>query len=119
MIIKYIFLFILICFMTGFANLFLKLGANKSSWVTINFLPSINSYLIFSIILFLLGLIIYSYSLKFIPLYLAQSLLSFQYVVVIFIGKYYFNEEISNLDLLGIILIILGITIISANLKLK
>jgi drug/metabolite transporter (DMT)-like permease len=93
------------------------------------FLKSASSGLSFDISLFLnhnlfLGglfyctsLLFYVYALKFNELSVLAPLLSFQYVLVLFISSYFFKESIAPLQIMGLAFILAGVFFIAKEAK--
>ncbi len=74
-----------------------------------------NPYYIIS--LFFLGLqaIIWPIALQKIPLFFAYLIMSLVYVVILFASLFIFKEKISLMNILGTILIIIGVLIVTLN----
>ena len=102
---------------TVIANLLLKIGADKPGIYSTWPLNIINFYVIGGALSFGLGLLFYTLILKKMPLNLAQSIFSIQFVIVILASSIFLNEEIPFIRWLGIAFVAVGLLIIGWSVK--
>lgn len=91
------------------ANIFIKLGADEESPRIFGIL-SLNVAI--GITIFAVSFLFYAWSLRYMPLYLAQSIATLQFIGVILAAAFLFDETIAFHQWFGISLIALGIFII-------
>lgn len=92
------------------ANLLLKAGAMEpASPLLLNFL-GLRSFL--GLICFGLGGLAYAWLLRYVPLGVAQAVLSSQYIITILGAWLLFHESIDLLQMIGFILIAVGILLV-------
>jgi drug/metabolite transporter (DMT)-like permease len=104
------FLFIISC--TVSANLLLKIGATSAGADRVTFL-FVPWQTIAGLFLFGLSGLLYAWVLQFVPLYVAQSFTSAQFVAVIFGSYFYLAEPIPAVRWFGIVLIFAGIMLVA------
>jgi drug/metabolite transporter (DMT)-like permease len=88
------------------AQFFIKKGANLAGNTLISY---VNLWIILGIIIYVLATILFVIGLKFGNLSTLYPILGLSYIWVILISYFIFKEFITTLDLLGIILIIIGV----------
>jgi multidrug transporter EmrE-like cation transporter len=98
---------------TVIGNLLLKIGAGKPGIFDIWPLNIINLYVIGGIISFATGLLFYTLVLKKLPLNIAQSIFSVQFVFVILAANFFLDEPIQLLRWVGIAIVAIGLFVIS------
>jgi len=102
---------------TVVGNLLLKIGAGKPGIYSVWSLNIINFYVIGGALSFGLGLLFYTLILKRIPLNLAQSIFSVQFVIVILASSIFLHEQIQLLRWVGIAFVTIGLLIIGWSVK--
>lgn len=103
--------------LNSFANIFLKIGANSGArlW-PIKFPETLadNKYLFFGLVLFALNVFFYSASLKSLPLSVAYPVMvGMSFFLVNGYSAFWLGEKVSGLQLLGYVLIVLGIIVVT------
>ena len=104
---------ILIISSTVAGNLFLKVGVMKPGLADTWPMTLINMYTIFGLVSFGVAFLGYATLLQRIPLNLAQTVFSFQFVAVIVSSAFILGEPVGNIRWLGIGIIFVGILIVS------
>ncbi|OAI44841.1 hypothetical protein AYO42_00570 [Rhizomicrobium sp. SCGC AG-212-E05] len=94
------------------ANLFMKLGSNQVAAVPggTNFL-TLPTFI--GIAIFGASVILYAWVLKYLPLYLAQSMAALQFMGVIMTAAFFFSEPIIMRQWLGFALIVIGLAVVA------
>ena len=110
---KIFFAYILIILLVVTGNLLLKLGANISNLSDRWLLALVNWKVIAGFSCFGFAGIIYLLVLTKLPLNMAQSFVSIQFVAVVFASFYFLGEPIGLMRWVGIALITCGIFLIS------
>jgi multidrug transporter EmrE-like cation transporter len=94
------------------ANLFMKLGSNQAAAI-----PGSGNFLtlptFIGIAIFGASVLLYAWVLKYLPLYLAQSMAALQFVGVIMTAALFFGEPIIMRQWLGFALIMLGLAVVA------
>lgn len=110
--IKYIWMMVFAVFISSVSQVILKKSAMCNYRNKLNEyinLKVLSAYLIFMFANFLM---IYSY--KYVQLSIGPVVESLGYVFILLLGRFFLNEKITYKNLLGIIIIILGIIIFSS-----
>ena len=102
---------------TVIGNLLIKTGAGKPGLHSFWPLNIINTYVIGGALSFGLGLLFYTMLLKKMPLNIAQSIFSVQFVIVILASSIFLNEQIQLLRWIGIFFVAIGLLIIGWSVK--
>ena len=102
---------------TVLGNLLLKTGADKPGLHEVWPLSIVNMYVIGGAVSFGLGLLFYTMILKKMPLNIAQSIFSIQFVVVIIASSVFLNEAIPLVRWLGFAFVAVGLFIIGWSVK--
>jgi drug/metabolite transporter (DMT)-like permease len=89
-------------------NLMLKAGAHRPGYLLLGFL---SPYSVLGIGFFGLGILLYAWALRHVPLHIAQVMLSTQYIGVIVGAAVLLGEHIPAMRWVGIMLIAVGILI--------
>ena len=89
-------------------NLMLKIGSEKEKAI---FLGILSWQSFFGIAFFGIGVLVYAWSLRYIPLHIAQLIASLQYAGVIIAASLLLGEHITTTRWLGIALVFIGIVI--------
>lgn len=98
-------------------NLLLKAGAERQGIYPLWPLSILNVHVIAGAACFGLGLLFYTMVLKKIPLNIAQSVFSIQFVVVIIASSILLGESIPNIRWIGFIFVGIGLFIIGWSVK--
>ena len=110
-----IFFLVSICiFLNTLAQFFLKI-ASKNFDFNIFFFFNIN--LILGSFFYAMSLVFFLYLLKQLELSIAVPLLSLQYIFITLISSYLFHETITLMQVVGLILIMFGVTAIVQEVK--
>lgn len=102
---------------TVLGNLLLKTGAGKPGIYSVWPLSIVNIYVIAGALSFGIGLLFYTMILKKMPLNIAQSIFSVQFVVVIMASSIFLNEVIPVMRWLGFGFVTIGLFIIGWSVK--
>ena len=102
---------------TVLGNLLLKTGAGKPGIYTLWPLSIINLYVVAGALSFALGLLFYTMILKKMPLNIAQSIFSVQFIVVIVASSIFLNEFIPFTRWVGFAFVAIGLFIIGWSVK--
>lgn len=102
---------------TVIGNLLLKAGAGKTGLYPLWPFNIINLYVIGGALSFGIGLLFYTMLLKKMPLNIAQSIFSIQFVVVILASSIFLHEQIPLIRWAGIALVAIGLLIIGWSVK--
>lgn len=113
MTLKYLFFALLAASFTVTANMVLKVGTAKESWLPFSWMPPVNAYFIAGAGLFAVSLLVYMLLLRDLPLYVAQSMIAVQYIGVMIAARWGLGEKMSLTDLAGMSLIMLGIFLVA------
>ena len=97
---------------TVIGNLLLKIGVGRSGFLNIGPLALINWHIIISITFFGMGLVLYALLLKRLPLNIAQTIFSVQFIAVILASSFILNESINSVRWVGISLVAIGLAIV-------
>ncbi len=97
---------------TVIGNLLLKIGVGRNGTFTIWPFTFINWHIIISISFFGMGLILYALLLKRLPLNIAQTIFSVQFIAVILASSFVLNEPISTVRWLGILFVAIGLAVV-------
>jgi len=92
------------------ANLLLKTGAGKTPSVFLAGLLSWQSF--FGLCVFGMAGLLYAFALRYLPLSLAQLLTASQYPLVVFAALFFLGETLDRSQIIGFILITIGIVCI-------
>lgn len=110
-----IILIIFSTFLNTIAQILYKFGANNSKF---NLIELITNYsIILGILIYGISATIFIVSLKYGELSVLYPIFATGYIWVTISSIYFFNEQFNLLKILGIIIIIIGISIISFNTK--
>ena len=109
---KYLFILITLCFNVG-GGYFAKLSATAVAAGSSDFLNY--RFTALSILCYGSGFLSYVVALKYIPLFVAQSFLATQYVLMITLSYLVFNEQISAYQGIGMLLILSGLALVVGN----
>lgn len=102
---------------TVLGNLLLKAGAGKPGIYSVWPLNIVNLYVVAGAVSFGVGLLFYTMILKKMPLNIAQSIFSIQFVLVIVASSLFYNESISFMRWIGIVFVAIGLLIIGWSVK--
>ena len=94
------------------ANLLLKTGADMSQGNEHVWQQLLNFRIFFGMLSFGIAMLIYIFILRQVPLNIAQSFMSAQFIAIIIASSIVLSEPISNPQWLGITLIAIGIAIV-------
>lgn len=103
----YILLFIIATIITGFAQVLLKVGANKHKILFLNRQLFLGYSLLFTTTLLTVA------SLKYISLTMATALLPLSYVFTMLFSFVALNEQVNKRKILSLLIIIIGIIVFS------
>jgi len=102
---------------TVLGNLLLKTGADKPGMYAVWPFNIINIYVVLGAVSFGLGLLFYTMILKRMPLNIAQSIFSIQFIVVIIASSVFLNELIPLMRWVGFAFVAVGLFIIGWSVK--
>lgn len=102
---------------TVIGNLLLKTGAGKSGYYAVWPLSLLNIYVVLGALSFGFGLMFYTMILKKMPLNIAQSIFSIQFIVVIIASSIFLNEPIPYARWIGFMFVALGLFIVGWTVK--
>lgn len=93
-------------------NIFIKLGSTVTDGRAV-LLGLFGWQTLVGIVLFASSLLLYAWALKFIPLYVAQSIVALQFTGAVMAAYFYFGERIDGLQWVGIVLILAGLFVVA------
>jgi multidrug transporter EmrE-like cation transporter len=108
------FIFLSLSILLGAAGQILfKISSSKLETLRPNFESLVSNYQLFlGLFLYVVSALFYIISLRKIPLSVAYPSIAVSYVLVMVLSYYLFNEQISYYKMAGIILILLGVSLI-------
>ncbi len=113
--IKGVMLVILCSFLGSAAQFLFKIGSSTISLSLPSFI--FNFYVMAGIMLFFIGAILFIISLKFGDLAFIYPFMSLSYIWVTLISIYFFHETVTFINVMGVVAIILGVSIIGYGEK--
>lgn len=105
----------ILCVVSG--NLLLKYGVSKPTFNSFWPLSYFNYYILISISFFAAGLLLYTAVLRFLPLNIAQTIFTIQFVSVVIGSHFLFGEQISAIRWFGIGLVVIGLIIVGLTIE--
>lgn len=106
--IKYYFAIFLGIILTSFSQILLKLGSRNNK----SFFKSFFSFrVLFGYLLFIFVIILNIYAMQKIDLKILNALISLNYILVIFLSRLILKENLSSKQLIGTLLITIGLII--------
>lgn len=93
------------------ANLFMKLGSNQAAMPGSSGFLTVSTFI--GIAIFGASVLLYAWVLKYLPLYLAQSMAALQFIGVIMTAAIFFGEPIIMRQWLGFALIVVGLAVVA------
>jgi len=104
---------------TVLANLSLKTGAQRSSGVGVSLPAVLNSHVAMGAAWFALAFVLYALVLRRLPLSLAGTIFSVQWVLVVLAAHLVLHESIGGMRWLGIALMAVGLIVVSLSPEAK
>ncbi len=108
--------------LNSIAQIFLKLGMNSMgrnfSASGFSNIPSLisNSNVVIGGVLYAVSFVVWLYVLSKVKLSYAYPFISLSYVIVVILGLFILNEKISSAAWLGILLVVIGVSLIGMNI---